>query len=86
MNMKFSLGRGKDVREINITEAYEAIVSELASSILGFHSFAGCDFTVRFNGKSKRSAWKLFIQSDTVTLSAFTSNANTNINEVISGL
>jgi len=33
---KFYLVRGKDVREINIAEAYEAIGPESASAILGF--------------------------------------------------
>jgi len=69
---KFYLVRGKDVREINIAEAYEAIGPESASAILGFHSFTGCDFTAKFNGKSKKSAWKLFLDSNTDIKRAFT--------------
>lgn len=74
--MNLILGRGKDVREINITEAYEAIGTEVASAILGFHSFTGCDFTAKFNGKSKKSAWKVFIDSNADTKHAFAELSN----------
>ena len=47
-------GRGKDIREIDVTAAYEAVGSEIASAILGFHAFSGCDFTSKFNNKSKK--------------------------------
>ena len=82
------LGRGKDVREINVKDAYETIGSNRAAALLGFHSFTGCDFTAKFNGKSKKSAWKVFFNSDCETLYALRGLADTTIkiDEIVTGL
>ena len=52
----FRTGRGNDKRDISIKNCVEAIGSDHAKAILGFHVFTGCDQTGRFNGKSK-SSW-----------------------------
>ena len=60
----FRTGHGKDVRDIDIKSAYEVIGSERVSALLGYHSITGCDFTAKFNGKSKASTWKQFVSYD----------------------
>ena len=69
----FRTGRGQDVRDIDIKSAYKAIGSERASALLGYHSITGCDFTAKFNGKSKASTWKRFFSSSDDILQAFLS-------------
>ena len=66
----FRTGREQDFRDININKCYEAIGTKLANSILGFHTFTGCDQTGRFNGKSKSSWWKIFMKADDRILDA----------------
>lgn len=73
-------GRGKDIREIDVTAAYEAVGPEIASAILGFHAFSGCDFTSKFNNKSKKSCWKVFMESDVQVKNAFTDLTKTHAN------
>mgnify|MGYP001798572018 FL=1 len=82
------LGRGKDIRQIDIADSYEAIGPEIATAIIGFHSFTGCDFTSKFNGKSKKSSWKLLLKSDGEILKAFhnLSNPNTDLDSYLIGL
>ena len=82
------LGRSKDIRQIDIADSYEAIEYEIATAIIGFHSFTGCDFTSKFNGKSKKSSWKLLLKSYGEILKAFhnLSNPNTDIDSVLIGL
>ena len=55
---------------IDIGNCYEAIGPLRASSVLGFHTFTGCDQTGKFRGKSKSTWWKSFMESSSKTLNA----------------
>ena len=57
-------------RMIDIGNCYEAIGPLRASSVLGFHTFTGCDQTGKFRGKSKSTWWKSFMESSSKTLIA----------------
>ena len=39
--------------KMNIGAAYEIVGPEKSSALLLFHAFTGCDYTSKFNGKSK---------------------------------
>ena len=67
----FQTGTKRNLRTINVGSAYEAIGTKQATALLGFHSFTGCDFTSKFNGKSKASCWRCFIEADDDILEAF---------------
>ena len=67
---KFKTGKGADIRMIDIGNCYEAIGPLRASSVLGFHTFTGCDQTGKFRGKSKSTWWKSFMESSSKTLNA----------------
>ena len=74
----FHTGRGNDERDIDIREAYEVIGDQKAEGLLGYHAFTGSDFTAKFNGKSKLTTWKCFIESDEQILKAFSLLGETN--------
>ena len=48
--------------KINVGVAYEVFGPE-KNALLGFHAFSGCDQTSKFNGKSKATCWKAFLDS-----------------------
>ena len=48
----FRSGRGKDVRSIEVKNAYESIGSKRAKALRGYHAFSGSDFSCKFNEKS----------------------------------
>ena len=52
---------GKDFKDIDGVQSYEALGANHAEAILGFNVFMGCDQIGRFNGKSKLDCWKIFI-------------------------
>ena len=66
----FRTGRGKDVRSIDVKDAYESTGSKRAKALLGHRAFGGSDFTCTFNGKSKLTTWRYHSSSDAV-LNAF---------------
>ena len=68
---RFLTGWEKNIREIDVGKAYEALGPKNAETILGFHTFSGCDQIERFNGKSKLSCWNTFIKADPVIIDAF---------------
>ena len=67
---KFKTGQGADIRIIDTGNFYEASGPLRASSVLGFHTFTGCDQTGKFHRKSKSTWWKSFIESSCKTLNA----------------
>ena len=64
---KFKTGQGADISIIDTGNFYEASGRLRASSVLGFHTFTGCDQTGKFHGKSKSTWWKSFIESSCKT-------------------
>ena len=54
----FRTGRKKDVRSIDVKDAYESIGSNRAKALLCYHAFGGSDFTCTFNRKSKLTTWR----------------------------
>ena len=65
----FRTGRGKEIRDFEVHACFEAIGAKHAKALLGFHTFTGCDQT-GFNGKSKSSWWKVFLEADDNILGA----------------
>ena len=64
-------GRGKDVRIIDVKNAYKSIGSKRAKAVFGYHNFSGSDFTCTFNGKSNLKTWRHFNSSSDAVLDAF---------------
>ena len=46
---------------------YDTLGCPLASALVGFHSFTGCDTAGLFSGKSKITCWKSFKKADKTT-------------------
>ena len=67
----FKERKGKDIRKIDIEQAYQAITPRCASALLGFHAFTGCDITGKFNGISKQHCWKQLLNCSRDELEAF---------------
>ena len=63
---KFKTGKGADIRMIDIGNCYEAIGPLRASSVLGFHTFPGCDQTGKFvenqSQHGGRASWKVAVK------------------------
>ena len=56
---------------MDIGVIYEKLGPKICDTILGFHTFTGCDQIGRFNGKSKATCWSSFIKSSDKILEAF---------------
>ena len=67
----FSTGKGVNTRHIDIKKAYDALGTNQARSLLGFHVFTGCDVTAKFCSKTKASCWKVFLEADNDILDSF---------------
>ena len=57
--------------KINIGAAYEVLGPEKSNSLLRFHVFIGCEQTSKFNGKSKATCWKTFLDASEDVWAAF---------------
>ena len=79
----FWTGQGEKGRDISIRRCYEAIGSNQAKAILGFHVLTGCDQIGRLPGKTKTSWWKEFITLDEDVLTAL---SNLGVNETLPDL
>ena len=49
---------------INLTKLYKQLGAEKAVTVIGFHCFSGCDTVEKFQGKSKDTWTKSFLNSD----------------------
>ena len=56
---------------VNIGAAYQVLGPEKSNALLGFHAFTGCDYTSKFNGKSKKTCWKTCLVTREDMLAAF---------------
>ena len=56
----FRTGQEDQLRNITISQCYEAIGPVQATALLGFHTLIGSDQTGRFNRKIKLFWWKQF--------------------------
>ena len=65
--MRVSFGRGEKEKWIPIHEVVQAIGPEKTRGIIFFHASSGCDIGSAFNGKSKKSVWKIWEVCDEVS-------------------
>ena len=70
-NTVFVTGRGLLRREIQLKNIYDSIGKDKADALLGFHAFTGADTSGRFAGKTKKTAFKIFMSSPQDVLRAF---------------
>ena len=68
--LMFCTGKVSNLRDVSIGSYYKALNLFRANALLGFHTFTGCDQTVRLMGKSKSFWWRNFINADVNTLKA----------------
>ena len=69
---RFRTGKGvKELRDLDIGTIAEALGREKCAAIIGFHAFTGCDQIGRFNNKTKKSCWDIFIEADQEIVNAF---------------
>ena len=70
-NTVFVTGRGLLRREIQLKNIYDSIGKDKADALLGFHAFTGADTSGRFAGKTKKTAFKIFMSSPQDVLRVF---------------
>ena len=67
-----AFGTDKDFRYIPIHEIASAICPQMATGLLFFHAFTGCDVTEYFSNRGKKSAWKTWLAWPEITASCVT--------------
>ena len=67
----FWTGKAPNIRDIDICKIYESLGPKHADAILAFHTFTGCDQTVRFYGKSETEFYKTFKNANIECLTPF---------------
>ena len=67
----FRMSKGNNIRDIDVGTAYKALGEDRCLALPGFHAFTGCDQTGKFNGHSKLTYWKTFLNPKPVVINAF---------------
>jgi hypothetical protein len=76
----FLTGKNDSRRKIDIKQIYDNLGPDRVSAILGFHALTGCDTTGKFAGRSKETAFKLFLNANESILKALASLGSDNFN------
>ena len=69
-DLYFVTGNQNHSRIISLKKVCDKVGSEICNSIIGFHTFTGCDSVSSFHGKGKRKAWKV-LSDNTKSKEAF---------------
>ena len=75
-----SFGTGTDFRYIPIHDIAYAICPQMATALLFFRAFTGCDVTSYFTNRGKKSAWKTWLAWSEITDSIFTPSLPCTVN------
>ena len=70
-NQCMLIGHEKSRELIVLKPIYDALGCPLASALIEFHSFTGCDIAGRFSGKGKVTCWKSLKKADKTTVQGF---------------
>ena len=65
------VGTGDKRRVVALKPIHDAIGSDIAQSLPGFHAFTGSDTTGKFGGKGKTTCWKALQKMRPVVLESF---------------